>query len=55
MTQSEAERELGRIVRETLMRGIERGAEWEIDLGLDLAGIGPVMARIRIGRIDDRR
>lgn len=52
MTQDEADKELGRIVREALIKGINHGAGCEVTVALDVAGIGPVVAIIKVGRID---
>lgn len=48
MTQDEADKELGRIVREALINIINRPEACETDVVVDVAGHGVVMARIRV-------
>ncbi len=46
MTQDEADKELGRMVREALARSIHCASGYEIDVAMDVAGIGYILARI---------
>ena len=55
MTQDEADKELGRIVRESLAKVIDRPEHYEIDVVLDVAGRGLVMARIRVAHAGNLR
>ena len=55
MTQDEADKELGRIVRESLAKVIDRPEYCETDVVLDVAGRGAVLARIRVGHAGDYR
>ena len=48
MTQDEADKELGRIVRESLTKIINRPAACETDVVVDVASHGMVLARIRV-------
>ncbi len=52
MTQDEADQGLGSLVREALVKGMSANAEYEFDAVLDVTGIGRVLARIRVGRLD---
>ena len=51
MTQKEADQELGRIIREALVKGLQANAPVDLDVAIDVAGVGPVVTRIRIGRL----
>jgi hypothetical protein len=57
MTRDEADKELGRIVREALERSLVVGNDVEIDIALDIpslvSGLPPesLLARIRVGQI----
>jgi hypothetical protein len=52
MTQDESDKELGRIVREALIKGINNRGYCEIDVVMEVAGIGPIVACIRAGLAD---
>jgi hypothetical protein len=55
MTQDEADKELGRIVRESLIKVVGHPGYCEIDVVLVVEGRGPVMARIRVSHADGCR
>lgn len=53
MTQDESDRELGRIVREALIKGIKNHGYCEVDVAMEVAGFGQLVGRIRAGLADE--